>query len=457
MSSAPVAPPLPSATLLIFLGQLVLLLLVARSLGRLAERCRLPAVVGELATGLILGPSLLGWALPAVEHVLFPATAEQMNLLDAVGQLGLMLLVGVTGAQLDLTGFRRSRSVALRISLLGLLVPLGLGIAIGALLAGALSDPGRTPTPVVALFIGVAMCVTAIPVIGKTLSDMHLVHRNVGQLILTAGMVDDIVGWCMLSVVAAAATTGLAAGSLTGILAALVAFLAFAYLVGRPLVRRLMTRADRSPAPTRTVATAVIVMLTGSVITQAIGLEAIFGAFVAGILIGRRGAANLIKLAPLRTLVTAVLAPIFLACAGLRMDITALFDARIWPVALAVVVVAILGKYLGAYVGARLGRMGHWEAVAIGSGMNARGVVEVIVALTGLRLGVLNTAAYTIVVLVAIVTSVMAPPMLRLAMGRVEQSEEERLRELDQNAWNGALLPREPSRQPKLESTDESS
>jgi Kef-type K+ transport system membrane component KefB len=438
-------PPLSSHSLLIFLIDLAVLLLLARSLGRLAEKFKMPAIVGELLTGLILGPSLLGHFFPAVSGWFLPADPEQMHLVDGVGQLGLLLLVGVTGAHLDLAGLRRSRGYAARVSLMGLIVPLALGVLLGVLLADRLMAQGRTDAWVFALFLGVAMCVTAIPVIAKTLSDMRLLHRNVGQLTLAAGMIDDAVGWFLLAVVSSAATVGVTALGLTWSAFLLLAFVAVAVAAGRPLVAAIMRRADRSPEPGPTVAGAVILLLIGAVATAAMGMEPIFGAFVLGILIGRKGAANQRKLAPLRTLAMSVLAPIFLATAGLRMDITALGEPGIWPIALAVLAVAIIGKFAGAFLGARMSRMTPWEGVALGAGMNARGVVEVIVALTGLRLGVLNTAAYTIIVLVAIVTSLMAPPLLRFAMARIALNDDERLRKIDHDAWSGLDSAEKPS------------
>ncbi|MBE1489205.1 cation:proton antiporter [Plantactinospora soyae] len=430
------APPLGAHQLLIFLLAVATLLLLARCLGWLAQRVGMPALVGELLTGVFLGPSLLGWVAPDLSGWLLPAEATQMHLLDAIGQFGVLLLVGVTGAHLDIGLLRRRAGTVVRVSLGGLLIPLSFGIALGALLP-SLMETGDGGRLLFAVFLGVAMCVSAIPVIAKTLSDMRLLHRNVGQLILLAGTLDDVVGWFLLSVVSAAAVKGVSAGQVSLSLLYLVGFIVFAVLAGRPVVRRVMRIADRSEDGGPSVATAVVVILLGAVCTHALGMEPVFGAFVAGILIGLPGAANQIKLASLRTLVTAVLAPIFLATAGLRMDLTALVDPTVALAALAVLVIAILGKFAGAYIGARLSRLSRWEGLAIGAGMNARGVVEVIIALTGLRLGVLNTVTYTIVVLVAIVTSLMAPPILRYAVSRLEQGDDERLREIEQEAWRG--------------------
>ncbi|WP_264653371.1 cation:proton antiporter [Actinoplanes cyaneus] len=414
--------------LLTFLLQVSVLLVVALGLGRLAVRLGLPALVGELLTGVLLGPSLLGTIAPGLLSWVLPADAGQLHLVDAVGQFGVLLLVGVTGIQLDTTMLRKRGVTGLRVSLAGLLLPLALGVGAGFLVPAALLTD-HSERGVFALFLGVAMCVTAIPVIAKILADMGLLHRDIGQLTLAAGTVDDAVGWFLLSVVSAAATTGVRAGAVSLSILYLVLFVAAAYFLGRPAARWLMRRVHGGPRVT----VAVVVILLGAAATQAMGMEALFGAFVAGLLIGqaRDGEGLLWKdLTPLRTVVLSVLAPLFLATAGLRMDLTALADPKVLLAGIALLLVAVIGKFAGAYLGARASRLSHWEGIALGAGMNARGVVEVVVATTGLRLGVLSIATYTVIVLIAVVTSVMGPPILRLAMSRLEQTPAEQQREL---------------------------
>lgn len=430
-------PPAPLAAhqLLVFLLQVALLLLLARVLGRLAELVKLPAIVGELVTGVLLGPSLLGILTPGLAGWLLPSAPEQMHMLDAVGQLGVLLLVAVTGTHLDQAMLLRRGGTALRVSMSGLLVPLTFGVLAGLFVPRSLIA-GDTEQWVFALFLGVAMCVSAIPVIAKTLSDMRLLHRDIGQLTLAAGTVDDVVGWFLLSVVSAAATIGVGTRTVWSVVF-LAGFVAVAAVIGRPLVVRVMRTAARAETSGPTVASAIVIVLLGAATTSALGMEPVFGAFVAGILLGVRGGTDQTKLAPLRTIVLSVLAPIFMATAGLRMDLTALGRPTVALAAVAVLAIAITGKFAGAYLGARLSRLGHWEGIALGAGMNARGVIEVIVAMTGLRLGVLNTATYTVVVLVAIVTSLMAPPLLRWTMRRVAQNEDELLRRATHDAWAG--------------------
>ena len=431
--------------LLVFLLQVAALLGLALLLGRLAVRFGLPALVGELLTGVVLGPSLLGHLAPGFAGWLLPTDPDQMHLLDALGQFGVLLLVGVAGAHLDLAGLRRRRATALRISAFGLVVPLTLGIGAGLVAPRQLVADGSDRLTF-ALFIGVAMSVTAIPVIAKALADMRLLHRDVGQLILTAGMIDDTVGWFGLALVSAMATSGLTGGTVATSVLELVLVVLFALMVGRHVIRWVMRAAARSGETGPMVAAAVVLIILGAAGTQSLGLEAVFGAFLTGILVAR--SVDPARLAPLRTVVLAVLAPIFLATAGLRIDLAGLADPEVAIAAVAALSIAIAGKFGGAYLGARTSRMSHWEGLALGAGMNARGVVEVVVAMVGLRLGVLTPATFTIVVLIAIVTSLMAPPILRLAMARIEQTADERLRAAEQEAWAGTPPARDDQHAP---------
>ena len=209
-AAGPIAP-IGAHQLLVFLLQIGLLLGLALALGRLAAGMSMPAVVGELAAGVLLGPSLLGHVAPGLSGWLLPRQPEQLHMLDAVGQLGVLLLVGVTGMHIDLGLVRRKGATAAWVSAGGLLVPLGLGVGWGFLLPGSLVPDGAE-RPVLALFLGVAMAVSAIPVIAKILLELRLLHRDIGQLVICAAAVDDIVGWFLLSVASAMATVGVHTG-----------------------------------------------------------------------------------------------------------------------------------------------------------------------------------------------------------------------------------------------------
>ncbi|MFY4722103.1 cation:proton antiporter [Streptomyces sp. LaBMicrA B280] len=426
-AAAPVAP-LGGHPLVLMLTQLTLLVVCAYVLGRLANRVGLPAVVGELGVGVLLGPSVFGRLAPAASGWLFPRDAGQFHLLDAVAQLGVLLLVGVTGVSLDFTLVRRRGRTVVWTSLLGLAIPLGLGVAVAMTLLPGTLRPGQTQPMVFALFLGVALCVSAIPVIAKTLLDMGLIHRNVGQLVLAAGTMDDVVGWLLLSVVSAMAVDGLHTGTVIEPILYLAGLLLVLTLLGRPLVRAAMRWAQRAESSAAVVVTAVAVILLCATGTAALQLEPVFGAFLGGILIGTSGGVSLASLAPLNNGLSAVLAPVFFATAGLRMDLGALVHPAVLAGALLILGIAILGKFAGALFGGLIGRLNRWEVLALGAGMNARGVVQLVVAAVGLRLGVLNTESYTIIVLTAVITSVMAPPLLKFATRRLEITSEEELR-----------------------------
>jgi Kef-type K+ transport system membrane component KefB len=421
--------------MLVFLLQIALLLSVALCFGRVAGAIGLPSVVGELIAGVVLGPSVLGHLWPHASRWLFPVRGESAHLLDALAQVGVLLLVGITGAHLDLTLSRRLKVAAVRAGTLGLLIPLGLGVALGWLLPASLATSSGTHRTTFAVFLGVALCVTAVPVIAKTLIDMRLLHRDIGQLSLAAAMIDDAAGWLLLSVVSAMAANSSAARNILISTVSLIAFIAGAVLIGRPAVRWLFLLPNRLPDAGPSVAMAAIVIFAGAALTQELKLEAVFGAFVGGILIAQPGAAQPDRLAGLRTVTLSVLAPIFLASAGLRIDLTLLGKPVVAACAALTLAVAIVSKFVGAYLGARWSRLSRVEGVALGAAMNCRGAVEIVVASIGLRLGVITTSMYTIIVLVAIVTSMMAPPLLRLATARISHNAEEELRESAQARW----------------------
>lgn len=417
--------PLQHHSLLLFWLQLLVLFVVARGLGLLAQRLKQPAVVGELAAGLVVGPSLLGRLLPEGALWLFPGDELHSGIILAVAWVGVVLLLIETGFETDLGLLARiGRSTAV-VPVGSLVLPLGLGIGMGFLMPDLFLSQtgGRT---IFALFIGVCLAVSSLPVVAKILIEMKLMRRNVGQIIIVAGMADDIVGWVMLSTLAGAASTGkLQPTKLVLTILAIVAFVAFAFTLGQRGTNALLRRSLRSGDGLALPMTAVmVVVLAFAALTQAIGIEAVFGAFVAGIVIARSRFFRRDLEETIHAFSHGVFAPIFFATAGMYVDLWQLANPQLALWAVIVVVVASVGKLVGSYVGAR-GPLGHREALAVGIGLNARGALEVIIATIALSIGVFNQQTYTVIVLLAMVTSIAAPPLLRWALGRVEASGEE--------------------------------
>lgn len=411
--------------LLVFWTQLFVLVAVARALGGLMRRFGQPPVVGELAAGLLLGPSILGRVAPGAFDWLFPSgDPMQAGALLAVSWLGVALLLVVTGFETDLALLTSLGRSSFLVSAGSLVVPLVIGFGLGLVLPETLL--GNADMRVAfAMFMAVALSISALPVVAKILIDMDLMRRNLGQITVAAGMANDLVGWILLGVIAGVVTSGgFAAGALAVTVVAISAFLAVMLTVGQRLVDAALRRA-RPHGVVSTFTVLIVVTLAAGVITQAIGVEAVLGAFVAGIVLGRSRYQQAEVRHSLETVVHGFVAPIFFATAGLSVDLGLLFEPSTALAAGAVLAVAALTKLLGSYAGARLGGLNGREGLAIGIGLNARGAMEIVVATIGLSLGVLNAASYTVIVVLAMATSMMAPPLLRRILSRLEAGPEE--------------------------------
>jgi Kef-type K+ transport system membrane component KefB len=422
----PVIKPLAGHELLLVLVQFGLLLLVARALGEVAVRLRLPSVVGELLAGFLLGPSLLGTIAPGFFQALFPPNPQQFHLLEVISWLGVIMLLVLTGLETDVELIVRKGKGAAAISLGGIVVPFASGLALGWRLPQPfLAAPDKRF--VFALFVGTAMSISAIPVIAKVLMEMNIIRRDIGQITLAAGMIDDTIGWILLSVVAGMASSGQVNLATAGrALLAVLAVLAVSFTIGQRFVAWSIRRLDNLIDGDMITITALMVLaLAWGSITHALGLEAVLGAFILGILMGRVKRFDEHLQHSFQQMTLGVFAPVFFAFSGLRVDLKALLDPLTFTVGLLVLAIAIAGKFVGAYAGAKVTGLGNWEALALGAGMNARGAMEIIVATIGLSLGILTPAMYSIILLVAVVTSLMAPPLLRWTLGHVELGSDE--------------------------------
>ncbi|MFP5319862.1 MAG: cation:proton antiporter [Acidimicrobiia bacterium] len=421
--------PLGEHELFLFFVQFTLLLVVARALGELAVRARLPSVVGELMGGFLIGPSLLGAVAPGAFQSIFPATPEQFHLLEIVSWLGVIMLLILTGLETDIGLIARKGRGAAAISLGGVVVPFATGVTLGFLLPETFLAAADKRL-VFALFLGTAMSISAIPVIAKVLMEMKVIRRDIGQVTLAAGMIDDTIGWILLSVVAGLAASGTidVAGAGRSVVAVLVIVL-LAFTVGRRFVSWFIRTLDNVVGGDTVKITGLMVLALGfGAITHGLGLEAVLGAFLAGILVGQVKRFDGRLRHTFEQVALGVFAPVFFAASGLRVDLARLMEPRVLLVGLIVLAVAIGGKFVGAYVGARATKLGHWEALSLGAGMNARGAMEIIVATIGLSRGILTVEMYSIILMVAIVTSLMAPPLLRWTLGHVQMGDEERER-----------------------------
>jgi len=426
-------------TLLMFVVQLAVLLTAARGLGEIFRRHGQPAVIGELVAGILLGPSGLGLLAPDLHATLFSRDPLTFHVLEALAWLGMILLLLMTGLETDLDVLRNLGRAALYASVLGMVIPFASALALGwALPERLLVDPAQRL--LFALFLATALSISAIPVIARILIDLDLMRRNVGVVILGAGVTDDTTGWLLLSMIASIAARGeLSIPSAALAIGSAVAFVGTVYLLGARGVLALLRWVDDHVGARHAMTTTVLVItLVFGALTEAVGIHAVFGAFVAGLVIARSPRLRRPTIEQIEGLLLALFAPVFFAFAGLKVDLAHGFELG---TTLAVIAVACASKILGAGAGAYWGGLGLWEALAIGSGMNARGAMGLVVALLGLSLGILSPPMYAAIVLVAIVTSALAAPLLLWTTRHIPVAPDEAERFRLQAARAKALLP----------------
>ena len=420
----------PHHDVLLLLIQLAVLLACARLLGEVCLRYGQPAVIGELGAGILLGPSVLSGLVPVIGEHIVPHTETQGHILEVVSMLGALFLLLITGLETDIPLIRRHLRTAMGVSVGGITCTFLSGLALGMTLPDdLLADPNRRI--VFALFMATAMSISAIPVIAKVLMDLNLMRRDVGQTILAAGMSDDTTGWVLLSIVAAlAGGTTVGASQVGWAVGKVVIFLVISFTLGRWAVQKaLRSTQDKIQSRDRLITLVMVTALSFGAFAQALELEAVLGAFVAGILFSTMPRLPKDVGHFFESVALGLFAPIFFAVAGLKVDIKGLLEPRLLGYTAAIIGVACGGKVVGTYLGARLiGGKDHWTALSFGAGLNARGAMEIIIATIGLQLGILTQATFSMIVVMALVTSLMAPTALRFTLARVQLSEEERLR-----------------------------
>jgi Kef-type K+ transport system membrane component KefB len=428
--------------ILVLLVQFTLLLFTARVMGEIAQRLGQPTVVGELLAGILLGPSLISGLFPALGEWIVPHTPTQGYLLELIALIGAMFMLLITGLETDLSLIRRQARTAIGVSVGGITVTFITGFALGQMLPDdLLADPSKRL--VFSLFVATAMSISAIPVIAKVLFDLGLIRRDVGQTIIAAGMSDDTVGWILLSVVA-----GLAAGEAVTVASVLVsvakvlAFMLLSFTAGSWLVKRLLRLVtDSFNVRDRVLSLVIVMTFAWGAITQTLNLEAVLGAFVMGILFGRTRMVPVDVIHTIEKIAMGIFAPVFFAVAGLKVNIGNLLQPRLIVITLVVIAVATGGKVIGTYLGARLiGRKDHWNALSYGAGLNARGAMEIIIATIGLSLGILTQDMFSIIVVMAMATSLMAPFALRWVLSHVEPTAEEAARLRQEELAQHSLL-----------------
>ena len=393
----------------VLLVQIGVILLLARLVGWLFRKIHQPQVVGEMVAGILLGPSLLGWLAPGAYAALFPA--DSLGYLNSLSQVGLILFMFLVGLELNPKVLRGRGHTAVLTSHVSILTPFLLGSLLALYLYPRLSDDSVTFTNF-ALFLGTAMSITAFPVLARILTERKLLDTQLGAVSIACAAVDDVTGWCLLAFVVLMARFR-EASSIWVTVVGVAAYLVVVLLVVRRFLSRLEAKFEKRGLLTQNMmALILLLLLASSWFTEQLGIHALFGAFLIGAIMPKHAHFVHALTEKLNDVAVVLLLPIFFAFTGLRTSIGLMSGVQMWFFCALIIFVAILGKFGGSSIAARLTGVTWREAGALGTLMNTRGLMELVLLNIGLDIGVISPALFTMLVLMALVTTFMTSPVL---------------------------------------------
>ncbi|MEB3250029.1 MAG: cation:proton antiporter [Merismopediaceae bacterium] len=397
-------------TLLLILFDIILIIGLARLVGLLFVRFRQPPVIGEIIAGILLGPSLLGLLSPGLEKQLFPTSTQPfLYLLSEIGLIFYMFLVGL---EINPQHLRQKLKIAILTSNVSILLPFLLGGLLSFTVLYDLNQPNKTPFIPFALFIGAAMSITAFPVLARILTDTGLDKTPLGTLGLTCASVDDISAWCLLAIAIAVTRTNSIVGAIPTLIG-IILYTLFMVTLGQKLFKYFLRNYGKTNDLNQGLLTFIyIAVILSAMLTQSIGIDVIFGGFIVGAILPKN--TNLCRELTTKTedFVTTFLLPIFFAYSGLSTDLGLLDQPYLWGACALIILAAIAGKYGGVYWTTRALGVNKSEAKALGWLMNTRGLTELIILNVGLKLGVISPVIFTLFVIMAIVTTIIASPLI---------------------------------------------
>lgn len=396
--------------LLHILLALAVVIIMARAMGSLFGLFHQPPVIGEVVGGILLGPSFLGRLSPALYEFVLPQSSAPF--LGVIAQLGVIFYMFVVGLELDLKVLKKSGHATLAISHASIVVPFLLGALLALNIYPHVSLP-EVPFNVFALFLGVSMSITAFPVLARILTDRGINRTKMGTIALTCAAVDDVTAWCLLAFVVSISQAKLGGAFIT--LALTVAYIAAMFLIGGPLIRRLVPFLEKFDRMTEGgMATFFVGLLLSALATEFIGIHAIFGAFLLGAITPHDSRVARELTDRIQDLVRIMFLPVFFAFTGMRTQVGLLETEQDWILCGVMILVATAGKFGGTLFAARLSGLGWRDSSALGILMNTRGLVELIVLNLGLDLKIISPQVFTMLVIMALVTTFMTTPIFQL-------------------------------------------
>ncbi len=400
---------LSSTEIIHFLIILLLILIPARLLGELCRRYKLPAIIGEIFAGIIVGPTLLGAFFPDLFNTIFISAPKASSAFDGIANIGIILLMFIAGFEVDLKQIRQNGKQAIAISLSGILFPFAIGfLAVWFLYKDHFAN-GFNNQLVTSLFFGTALSITALSVITKILLDLDILKTRIGNIVLTAAMVDDFLGWILFSIIIQMMNAGKEQVSFWSVIT-VVLFAVFMLTGGRWIVHRLLAYAGKSGKRSNVFTVAVCLCFIGAAVTEALGVRAVFGAFLVGVAISDSEYFTEAHKQVLHQFTINVLAPLFFASVGLRLNFISNFNLEI---VVLILVIAFLAKLIGARIGSSLSGMTRNESIAVAFGMNARGSQEIVLGLIALQAKIISGPVFEGLVVMTVVTMVISGPIMK--------------------------------------------
>ena len=395
----------------ILLLQIIIILFLARIFGSIAKRLGQQTVIGEILAGIFLGPSILGWLFPEISAFIFPK--DSFISLQFLSQIGLAFFMFVIGMELDLSKIKNKAHDAILISHVSIIFPYFLGVGLSYFIYSELA-PENVSFLSFALFLGISMSITAFPVLARILKERGLTQTPIGVLAITCAAADDATAWCILAAVIAIVKAGSVASSLFTIGLAIL-YVIFMLKVVKPWLQGISSKYLNNDKITKpVVALSFIVLLLSAYFTEIIGIHALFGSFIAGVIMPNNIRFKEILTNKVEDVSTLLLLPIFFAFTGLRTQIGLLNDAHLWALCGIIILVAVVGKFGGSFVSAKIVGRSWKDSLSLGALMNTRGLMELIVLNIGYDLGILNPAVFAIMILMALCTTFMTGPLLDL-------------------------------------------
>ncbi|WP_294290561.1 cation:proton antiporter [uncultured Chryseobacterium sp.] len=395
--------------LALLLAQIVTIILVARIFGWICMKIRQPSVIGEMIAGIVLGPSLLGMYFPEFSAFLFPK--ESLGNLQFLSQIGLILFMYIVGMELDLSVLRKKAHDAVVISHASIIIPFALGIGLSYFIYKEFAPEGIQFTSF-ALFIAIAMSITAFPVLARIVQERNLQKTKLGTVVITCAAADDITAWCILAAVIAIVKAGSFESSIYVILMA-IAYVFLMIKIVRPFLKRIGDlQAGKNTINKPMVAIFFLTLILSAYATEVIGIHALFGAFMAGAIMPENAKFRTLFIDKVEDVALVLLLPLFFVFTGLRTQIGLLNDSHLWITAGFIILTAVIGKFAGSALTAKFLGINWKESLTIGALMNTRGLMELIVLNIGYDLGVLSPEIFAMMVIMALFTTFMTGPML---------------------------------------------